>query len=74
MRDSYVLVIPHGQVDGKTMTLGFDKVVKYTIVAGGALATVMTDIIHYLEHRMGRDPRLRTYAGRVAVSKSYVIG
>ena len=73
VRDSYVLVIPHGQVDGKTMTLGFDKVVKYAIVASVA-PTVMTEIIHYLEHRMGRDPRLRTYAGRVAVSKSYVIG
>ena len=73
VRVSDVLVIPLAQVDGKAMSLAFDKILTYRIVAGAA-TVVIKEIIHYLEHRMGRDPRLRTYAGRVAVSKSYVIG
>ena len=73
IRGSDVLVDPLAHVDGKTMPLAFDKIGNYKIVAPNA-TTVIKEIIHYLKHRMDRDPRLRTHAGRVAVSKSFVIG
>ena len=44
-----MLVIPLAQVDGKAMSLAFDKILTYRIVAGAA-TVVIKEILHYLEH------------------------